>query len=270
MAYLRIIRPVNCVIASVSVLVGAWIGRDIFLSNGLIAAAIIGFMVCAFGNLVNDIKDIEIDRINNPTRPLPSGKVKKNIIWLMAFAFMMCSATASFFLGTFPFLVVIAALILLLFYSVYLKKTLFGNLAVALISGLSFILGGLVAGNAASLVPLIFSIFIHMPREILKDVMDMRGDRMIGAITLPIMVGTTQAYNISAIFLSVLCLMLPIPYIIGILDIVYIIIVLAVAYPILIYIIWRLVKKPSVNALPLVSNLIKASMIVGLAAMIAS
>jgi len=269
-AYLRIIRPVNCIITSISVLVGGWIAKEIFLSGNLVIAALIGFAVCAFGNLINDIKDIEIDRINNPTRPLPSGKVKKNFIWLMAFASMIGSAIASFFLGTIPFLVVIAAIILLIFYSVYLKKTVFGNITVALIAGLSFIFGGVVANNILSIVPAIFSILIHMPREILKDVIDMKGDRMTGAVTLPILVGPMQAYNISAIFLSVLCLMLPIPYITGILDATYIIIILAGAYPLLIYIIWRLLKKPPASALHLISNLIKASMIVGLLAMIIS
>ena len=270
MAYLRIIRPVNCIITSISVLVGGWIAKDIFLSQNLAIAALIGFTVCAFGNLINDIKDIEIDRINNPRRPLPSGRVKKNIIWFMAFAAMIISAAAAFFLGKIPFLVVTAALVLLVLYSLYLKKTVLGNIAVAVTAGLSFIFGGVISGNVFSVVPAIFSIFIHIPREILKDVMDMKGDRMTGAVTLPILIGPMKAYNISAILLAILCLLLPLPYITGILGATYIIIVLAGAYPLLIYMIWLLLKKPTENMLPLLSNLIKASMIVGLLAMILS
>jgi geranylgeranylglycerol-phosphate geranylgeranyltransferase len=98
----------------------------------------------------------------------------------------------------------------------------------------------------------------------------MKGDRMTGAVTLPILVGPVHAYNISAIFLGILCLMLPIPYITGMLGAAYIILILAGAYPLLIYLIWMLLKKPAINTLPLLSNLIKASMIVGLAAMIIS
>jgi geranylgeranylglycerol-phosphate geranylgeranyltransferase len=269
-AYLRIIRPVNCIITSISVLVGGWIAKEISFSGDLLVAALVGFTVCAFGNLINDIKDIEIDRINNPMRPLPSGRAKKSIIWVMASASMVISAAASFFLGTIPFLVVITALVLLIFYSLYLKKTVFGNITVALTAGLSFVFGGVISNNMFSLVPAIFSILIHMPREILKDVMDMKGDRMTGAVTLPILVGPVHAYNISAIFLGILCLMLPIPYITGMLGAAYIILILAGAYPLLIYLIWMLLKKPAINTLPLLSNLIKASMIVGLAAMIIS
>ena len=269
-AYLRIIRPVNCIITSISVLVGAWIARQITLSSTLAIAALIGFTVCAFGNLINDIKDIEIDRINNPMRPLPSGKVKKNIIWFMAFACMAISSAASFFLGRIPFLIVIAALVMLIFYSIFLKKTVFGNITVALIAGLSFIFGGVVSSNTLAVIPAIFAILIHMPREIVKDIMDMKGDRMTGAVTLPIMLGPSRACSISAIFLGILCLVLPIPYIVGLLGTAYIIIVLTGAYPLLGYMIWLLLRKPPATTLPIISNLIKASMIVGLLAMIIS
>ena len=270
MAYLRIIRPVNCLITLISIFVGAWIGKALFTSVHLIIAALIGFLVCAFGNIVNDIKDIEIDKINNPQRPIPSGRVKKNVAWLVAIVFFIVAAVGAMFLGVYPFLVVITALILLYLYSVYLKKTLTGNLTVALITGLSFIFGGVVGRNLACVVPFVFSIFIHLPREIVKDVIDMKGDGITGAMTLPIVAGITRAYNISAVLLAILCLLLPLPFILGILGIGYITIILLVAYPILLYTIWRLSRNPSADELPRISNLIKVSMGVGLVAMIVS
>lgn len=270
MAYVRVIRPVNCAITAVSVLVGALIGREIFLPVNLIVAALVGFGVCAFGNLVNDIRDIEIDRINNPTRPLPSGKVRKNAVWFMAFASMAGSALASFFLGTIPFLVVIAALIMLVFYSVYLKKTMAGNITVALVAGLSFVFGGIVAANPACLIPAVFAVLVHLPREMIKDVIDMSGDRLAGARTLPIIAGPSAAYTISAVFLGLLCIALPLPYITGILNIAYVVIILGAAYPLLFYIMWRLLKNPSSESLPRLSNLLKAAMAAGLVAMIIS
>ncbi len=254
----------------ISVLVGAWIASRIVLSIQVLAAAIIGFIVCAFGNVVNDIKDLEIDRINNPDRPLPSGKVPQNAALYMAIVFFVLPVAGALFLGTWPLLTVIAALILLFLYSAYLKKTLAGNFTVALIAGLSFVFGGFVGRNPFCIVPVVFSIFIHMPREIVKDVMDMRGDRAIGANTLPINIGPDRSFNISALILALLCLILPMPYILGILNVAYIIIVLAAVYPLLFYIILRLLRKPQGSALPLISNLIKVSMAAGLAAMIVS
>jgi geranylgeranylglycerol-phosphate geranylgeranyltransferase len=264
------IRPLNCAITLLSVIVGGWIGKSIHFSFELVAAGIIGFLVCAFGNIVNDIYDIESDRVNNPHRPLASGQAKQNIALLMALICLLTALIGGFFLGIPPLIVVITALLLLFLYSAYLKKTLAGNLVVALTAGLSFILGGIVTKNPASIIPFVFSLFIHLPREIVKDIMDMKGDKMIGAVTLPIVAGITQSCTISAILLGCLILLLPVPYIINILDVVYIVIILVVAYPILLYIIWRLMKKPPLDELPRISNLMKAAMAVGLAAMIIS
>jgi geranylgeranylglycerol-phosphate geranylgeranyltransferase len=184
--------------------------------------------------------------------------------------FLVLSIAGAFFLGLWPFLTVIAALFLLFLYSAYLKKTLAGNFTVAFVAGLSFVLGGLVAGNLACIIPFIFSLFIHLPREIVKDVLDMKGDKEIGAVTLPIIAGPFRACNLSALLLGFLCLLLPLPYILGILNIAYMILILAVAYPVLLYVIWRLLKKPLTGELHLMSNLIKAAMAAGLVAMIIS
>src|SRR5438105_12714585 len=36
-----------------------------------------GFAICAFSMVVNDYYDVEVDRVNQPSRPLPSGQVSK-------------------------------------------------------------------------------------------------------------------------------------------------------------------------------------------------
>ena len=270
MAYLRIIRPVNCLITFVSVLVGGWIGKDISFSAHLLLAGLIGFFVCAFGNIINDIEDIEIDRINNPERPLASGALRKSSALFMAIISFILAAAGSFFLGLWPIILVITALLLLFLYAIYLKKTLAGNVTVAVIAGMSFVLGGLVTGNPICIIPLVFSVFVHLPREIVKDVIDIKGDKIAGAVTLPIIVGTFRAYSISALLLGFLCLVLPLPYVLGMLNVAYIIIVLLIAYPIIIYTMYRLLRKPRPDELPIISKLIKASMVIGLVAMVVS
>lgn len=267
MAYLRIIRPVNCIITFISVMVGGWIGHGILFSAPLIAAGLVGFMVCAFGNLVNDIKDLEIDRINNPERPLPSGRVSRRAASVMAVISLIVGVLGSIPLGIFPFFIVITAALLLFAYSAYIKRTLASNFLVALIAGMSFLLGGIVVHNALCVIPFIFSIFIHVPREIVKDVMDMEGDKTAGIKTIPIVAGPITAYNISSIVLGLLCAILPLPYLFRLLNTAYILIVLLIAYPVLLYTIWRLIRKPPKEKLSMISNLIKTSMAVGLVAM---
>ena len=77
MGYVTIIRPINCAITFVSVLVGAWITTGFIYTPQLILAGMIGFIVCAFGNIVNDLYDIEIENMKGEIKTLKeyAGKV---------------------------------------------------------------------------------------------------------------------------------------------------------------------------------------------------
>ncbi len=268
MGYLRLIRPVNCIIAFSAVYVGAWIGKSVIFNLQLFCAGTAAFLVCAFGNIVNDLKDIEIDRINNPQRPLPSGSASKTITILLAIFLFFAAGTCSFSLGLYPPLLVIGALIMLLAYAFSFKKTVLGNFVVALVSGLSFILGGIITHNPVCLVPFIFAFFIHIPREILKDVMDMEGDRAGGVLSVPIKYGTVPSFRISALLLCSLCILVPVPFLMNLLDSMYLAFMVIGAYPILIFLIVRLLKNPPHKDLPRYSSLMKLAMIIGLVGMI--
>lgn len=268
MGYLIIIRPVNCIITLISVLVGAWIGKNILFSPSLILAGMIGFIVCAFGNIVNDLKDIEIDKINNPKRPLASGQADKKIVSIIAIFLLVIAILFSSSLGILPLLLVVGVLVLLSLYAIHFKRTIWGNVIVALITGLTFIFGGIVAKNPACVFPFLFSFFIHFAREIVKDVIDIEGDRTMGVISLPIVMGTERACNLSALSLAILCIILPLPFILKTLNLVYMTIVLIVAYPMIIYTILKLFKKPLKDELQKLSNFTKIIMLVGLIAMI--
>lgn len=268
MAYLRLIRPVNCIIAIIAVYVGAGIGTNILFSLPLLYAGVAAFLVCAFGNVVNDLKDIEIDRINNPHRPLPSGSANRIITSLLAVILFLTAGACSLSLGLYPSLLVNGALIILLAYAFYFKKTVLGNFIVALVSGMSFILGGLMTHNSLCLVPFVFSFFIHTPREILKDVIDREGDEAGGAASLPIILGIVPSYRISASLLCALGILLPIPFLLGLLGPRYLAVVLIAVYPLLIYTIVQLFRNPSHDDVPRYSTLLKAVMVIGLIGMI--
>jgi geranylgeranylglycerol-phosphate geranylgeranyltransferase len=268
MGYFVIIRPVNCVITFLSVLVGAWIGKGVLVLHHVLLAGIVGFCVCAFGNVINDLYDIEIDRINNPHRPLPAGQVGKRAVTFLAILFVIISTLISLSLGVMIFLLVFCVIVMLFLYASYFKKTTWSNFIIALISGASFILGGLVTKNYACIFPFLFSFFIHVPREIMKDIQDMQGDKTAGVASLPIVVGVTQSTNLSALLLSILCIILPLPFLLSVLRPIYMIIILLFAYPLIIYTIVRLLHSPRERELAKLSSLLKISMVVGLAAMV--
>ncbi|MGB9720380.1 MAG: geranylgeranylglycerol-phosphate geranylgeranyltransferase [bacterium] len=263
MGYISIIRPINCFITFVSVFCGAWVAKGITYNNKILLAGVVGFLVCAYGNIINDIMDIEIDRVNNPERPLVSGTVKKINAIFMAIFFVIVSLMISFFLGLKPFLLVIITILLLFFYSLYFKKTPLANFVVAIIAGLSFVFGGFITDNILSLLPAFFALLIHTPREIIKDIMDINGDHKFKVLSLPIIYGEERARNIAIIFLIILLCLSPLPYALGFLNLRYLLIILLIAIPLIIFTIAKIHNNN------LASNLLKIIMLVGLAGFIA-
>src|SRR5205807_5738223 len=92
-------------------------------------------------------------------------------------------------------LVGLAALGVMLVYSPMLKRRGFaGNLAVALVAGLPLEFGAFAVGRpAAGVVPWVLAAWLHLVREIVKDIEDEPGDRAAGRRTLPIRWGARRA-----------------------------------------------------------------------------
>jgi geranylgeranylglycerol-phosphate geranylgeranyltransferase len=268
MGYIKILRPLNCAITFISVCVGAWVGASVILSPALILAAMIGFVVCAFGNIVNDLFDITIDRVNNPGRPLVKGTVSKPVVIALAVYFFILAFLFALSLGTAPFIIVLATLVALFLYAWVLKKSLAANIVVSVLTGLSFVLGGLVVKNPACVYPFLFSFLIHLSREIIKDVIDKQGDQQCGVRSLPIVFGDKKACTISAFSLLALCIMLPIPFITRTLGIGYLLVVAIGAIPACVYMMIKISRCPPRPDLMRYSCRIKVVMAIGLIAMI--
>jgi geranylgeranylglycerol-phosphate geranylgeranyltransferase len=90
-AFFSIMRPQNCFIGGLTVIAGVAIAYSVQWQNigpGLysilylfIYGYITYFLVAAGGNVVNDIFDIEVDKINRPHRALPSGRMTIRQAW---------------------------------------------------------------------------------------------------------------------------------------------------------------------------------------------
>lgn len=262
------IRPLNCIITMAAVWVGAWIGNDIRMPPCLIIAGMIGFLVCGFGNLINDLYDIEIDKINNPERPLPKGKADRNGVIILSLSLLIISMIFALTISPVVFFIVLIVSLLLFVYAAYFKKTIIANIIVSLIAGLSFVLGGIVVKNPLCIYPFALSFFIHMPREIIKDIIDIKGDRENNVASLPIVFSIEKASLISALFIGILCLILPIPYIFKVLSLKYMVIILIFAYPLLVFCLVKLIKKPGSRQLTVLSRVLKIAMVFGLVGMI--
>lgn len=265
----KIARPLNCMITLIVIIVGGVISsHQKFISVDLFLAGVVGFLSAAAGNIVNDIHDIEIDRINRPERPLPSLLITVQQAWVFYSILILVSFITSYFISPIAFLIVLLSNILLFLYSYSLKKVpLFGNIVVSFLTAYAFIFGGVVVGNVRSaFIPASFAFLVNLIREIVKDMEDIEGDKLAGAKTLPIKYGKkVSTYFIFAVSV-ILVLLTLVPFIYQFYRIEYFLIVMIIVNPILVYIVKSLIGNSSAQNLRRMSSLLKLDMVFGLIA----
>jgi len=175
----------------------------LFLSLGL-------WFLVAFANAHNDIADFEIDKINRPERPLPSGKISikaaYGLLGILSFFTMFFSILAGM---KFAFLFFIASL-LSIAYNRFLKGLpLVGNFTVALLSTTPVVIPIINFGLPQTELSIIafFAFMLTFVREITKDIEDMEGDKSQNLKTFPLLAGINL--SLSLVFLCQFqCLML--------------------------------------------------------------
>ncbi len=268
-AYLKIIRPVNCVITFISVIVAAFIATEnSFPTTSVLFAAIAAALTAAAGNIINDYFDIEIDRISHPDRPLVTGRVTKNNALILYLLLNLSALILSYLISIVAFGIVLLSIFLLLFYSASLKRMiLFSNYIVAWLTGMVFIFGGIVVGNvSAAIIPALFAFMINFIREIVKDIQDIKGDLSAGVVTFPAKYGIDKAIVVIIILTIILMLLTLHPFIFSYYKIEYFIVVMIVVNPLLVYFLKSIYKNHSIENLKKMSLLLKINMVIGLIA----
>jgi geranylgeranylglycerol-phosphate geranylgeranyltransferase len=202
-AYWEILRPFNCMMAAAAAIVG------LAIAGGLVpgAAALIFltvFLITGAGNAINDYYDRDIDAINRPKRPIPSGRVSARAAFYYSLVLFAVGCLCAGLVNQICLAVATFNSVLLFLYARNLKATpLAGNISVAFLTGSAFLFGGAAAGPAglfANRIPFLLSFLVSMSREIAKDIEDMAGDRAGGARTLPILAGERASAALAAAF----------------------------------------------------------------------
>jgi len=231
-------------------------------------AALAASLAMASGNIINDIYDIEIDRINRPSRPFPSGLIKINFALFFYLILVLISIALSLLISQTAFTIVLMSHFVLFLYSKYLKKVpLIGNTTVAFLTGLVFIFGGVAVGNpSAAIIPASFAFLINLIREIVKDMEDVEGDRKADAITFPIKFGFQKSKILILVITIFLVLFTLYPFLTKLYKIEFFIVVMILVNPILVFSIKLLFENNSSKDLKKISNLLKLNMVFGLIA----
>lgn len=267
LAYLKIIRPINVLITFLVVLVAILISQTGVMEISIyLLVPLSASLIAAAGNVINDIYDIETDRISHPERVLVLGNLDIKRAWLLNFLLNTTAVFITLFISKTLLVIAVLTIVLLYFYSTHLQKLpLIGNITVAILTGAAFLYGGVAVDNISSaIIPAVFAIMINLIRELVKDTQDMEGDLKNGYQTFPIKFGVLNTHKLIIALSIILILMTLYPFFFHIYRIEYFIIVMLFVNPLIVY----LIKIISSNkeALPKVSILLKINMITGLIA----
>lgn len=223
-AYIRITRPVNSLFAGFAVLLGVAIAVDplnpapgavppVYIYPALIAAVA---LITAAGNVINDYFDRDIDAVNRPDRPIPSGEVSPEAALGYSIILFAAGLTACIFTNVLCLTIAIVNSALLALYARNLKALpLAGNIAVSYLTASIFLFGGAVYGWPGLMqnIYVAFIVFLAiLARELLKDAEDIEGDREGGARTLPMSVGVKKTAAIAFVLciVAVIVSLLPV------------------------------------------------------------
>lgn len=254
----KISRPLSTLTGVLAVILGGYVaGTGAW--DKIALAALATLFVSAAANAWNDYRDIDIDRINQPQRPLPSGMVSPRAVLIFSIALAVLSVGLAALISPTALLIAVASNVLLYVYSVWLKSTvLLGNATVALISAMSPVFGGVAAGNVRPALWLGAIIFVGiLGREVLKTLADYDGDQAHHVRTISTAIGPRAARTVFFFLLGATAIVMLAPYLAGHYHAVYAWIVALGVFPVAIYVIIRVTRERTGPQLERLSQLLK-------------
>ncbi len=176
------------------------------------------FLLAAMGGFaLNDFFDIKRDKVNKPYRAIPSGKLNSYQVKFIAFVLLLISFIYSYFFsesGIELFLFLSANVGVIIYNFVVKKIAFFKTIVTAVLCSLPllYIIIMLKYNSIYFLLAFATCIFI-IGRELLMDIIDLKGDEASGIITLPKIIGY-RASTITAFSMQFLAALLLVPIVI--------------------------------------------------------
>lgn len=259
----KVSRPLTTLTGGLAVVLGGYVAGTGEWAN--IALAVLATLfISASANAWNDALDVEIDRVNQPERPLPSGQVSMRAVKIFAFVMAGLSISVAALISWEAFLISLFSNFLLFIYSWKLKSTvLLGNVIVAFISAMSAVFGGVAAGNPRPTLWLFIIIFVAiLGREVLKTLADYEGDLKESVRTISTVWGRRAARVVFYLLVAATVIMMMMPSMLRVYRPVYGYIVFLGVIPVIVYIVLRVSRYRSGPQLERLSQLMKYDFIV--------
>jgi len=212
-AFFRLVRPYTLIAPAVAGFFGTVIVQKVLSIVFPFHYVGIAVLTLAFlqagGQVINQVADIEIDRINKPWRPLPAGEIAPETATKIGLFLLIIPLVLNLVVNVYAYTLALVGVILAFFYSIEPIKAKRRHWAIALVwqalaRGLLpplylFSLAKKVLHPFAVILSLIgFTwVFAFQPT---KDFTDVKGDRMFGIQTLPVVYGEEESVRIISYF----------------------------------------------------------------------
>jgi len=188
------------VIAS-SLVISGRIDTFIILPIFSLSFAMIGF------NTFNNIFDVDIDKINKPDRPIPKGVIKSKHVILLSFFSFFSAFLFSLLIDLYSVFLINIFIIMAFLYSLpklRFKKYLFSsNIIGSVIYGaIPFLLVWRSVGGEIPFYFLLFFTLLIFCMAPIKDIEDVKGEKIHAVKTIPIFIGVKKTTNL-VIFLFI-------------------------------------------------------------------
>ena len=259
----KLSRPLSSFSGVLAVILGGYVAQTgEWLKIGL--AGLATLLVSAAANAWNDYLDIDIDRINQPKRPLPAGMISLELARNFSIVTSIVALIIGYLISLEIFLVALFFILLLYLYSWKLKSTvLIGNATVAITSACSAIFGGMAAGNVRPSLWLALIIGTGiMGREVLKTLADYEGDLREHCRTIATVWGKRRARVVFYLLVAATLWVMLLPYLQNVYEPIYAVIVLVGVYPVVFYILLRVTQDRTGPQLEQLSQLMKYDFLV--------
>jgi geranylgeranylglycerol-phosphate geranylgeranyltransferase len=205
-SFAQLTRFEHGIMLSIAVFIGFLLIGVSYIPPGLfLAALLVPFLVEMGIFALNDVLDVETDRLNNRMdRPLVSGKVTENEARAVAGICLALGILASAMVNSWALLITTVFAAFGIIYNYRMKDIpLLGNMFIGTTMGIPFVFaeaafsGGITAKSAYLFC---VAFVIGFAREIVKSVEDYKGDAAArGSMTLPVLVGPKLSMTVAGI-----------------------------------------------------------------------
>jgi len=222
---LAMMRLPNCIMIGFAVIVGEFISSQVVPARAAFYGFGAGFLLLAASMILNDYFDREIDAINEPSRPLPSGSVQSSEALSFALILAALGLLSAASTGPATLILAIFSLLIMISYNARVKQTGFlGNVFVSLNVAIPFIYGGFAVGKPTWTLAIfaLLAFLSSVGREIVKGITDVPGDKSRGVRSVAATKGNSTAAKYGSVFFLSAVALSAVPLLLGLVSYLYV------------------------------------------------